>query len=79
MVTSNRTWKEVEINEWYAWVYSKSDIPEIEVIKNKKWEFVSIDDNEANEFFIDKLKEKFSLGWATVGLVSANINIEDIF
>jgi len=55
--------KTAEVNEGYAWKYWKEDYPEVEIITNKKWEFVSADDTEANEYFINKLKEKFF--WAS--------------
>lgn len=52
--------KVVTVNEAYPWVYNlKTDVPEVEVIKNKKWEFVSADDADANNFFIEKIKERF--------------------
>jgi len=69
--------KTAEVDEWYAWKYWKDDIPEVEIIKNKKWEFVSADDSEANDFFITKLKEKFS-GSSNVQSESPEVSIEDV-
>ena len=54
-------WKKVTVNKWYPWVYYIKDIPEVEIIKNKKWEFVSSDDSEANDFFKEKIIDKFSV------------------
>jgi hypothetical protein len=51
--------KDTEVNQSYKWAYDMKSIPEVEVITNKKGEFVSADDSEANEFFVNKIKEKF--------------------
>lgn len=56
---TTKEWKVVTVNQSYAWWVEYQDIPEVEVIKNKKGEYVSSDDTEANEFFITKLKDKF--------------------
>lgn len=65
--------KKINVNESYRWAYDKNAIPEIEVIKNKKWEFVSMDDADANEFFTSKIIEKF---WKKDN--DGGINLEDI-
>jgi hypothetical protein len=70
-------WKEITVNNSYAWFYKKEEIPEVEVIKNKKWEFVSADDWDANQFFIDKIKEKFGRK-NEEQIKEEEINIEDI-
>lgn len=54
----NYKWEEMEVSKNLFFV-TKFEHPEIEIIKNKKWDFVSADDSEANEFFINKIKEKF--------------------
>lgn len=55
-----KDWEEFTANNFYPWAFDiKKDVPEVEIIKNKKGEFVSADDSEANEFFISKLTEKF--------------------
>lgn len=78
--------KDFKTKESFPWIYTKEQIPEVEVIKNKKWEFISQDDSEANDFFITKLKEKFS-GNDNTGIesdeafksrVKDEINVEDI-
>lgn len=69
----NYNWKEIEVGKSYFFM-SKFEHPEVEKITNKKWEFISVDDWEANEFFITKIKDKFGKqeekDW--------EINIEDV-
>ena len=66
--------KDTEVNQSYKWAYDMKSIPEVEVITNKKGEFVSADDSEANEFFVNKIKEKFGKQESTW----TEINLEDI-
>jgi hypothetical protein len=58
---TTKEWKAFKTKQWYNWAFTKEEIPEVDVIRNKKWEFVSQDDSEANEFFKNKIKNKFSV------------------
>lgn len=57
----DKDWKDAEFEtfESYSWAVDLKDIPAIYYIKNKKWEVVNVDDDEANEFFFNKIKDKF--------------------
>jgi len=55
---TTKDWKTITVNEDYFWM-TKFEHPEVEVINNKKWEYVSSDDSEANEFFITRIRDKF--------------------
>lgn len=74
-IISKSTWKEVEVNQSYPWFYSTDQIPELEITRNKKGEIVDIDDNDANQFLIEALREKF---WKKE-VVSEEINLDDVF
>lgn len=50
--------------------WAKGFIPKAEVFLNKKWEFISMDDSEANEYIINIFKEKV---W---GDSTTNVNVE---
>jgi len=51
--------KTIEVNESYMWAYSSADIPAIEVVRD--WdEILKVKDEAANEFFKEKIAEKFS-------------------
>lgn len=67
--------KTFEASKSYDWVVDLNDIPEVEVIRNKKWELISIDDSEANDFMIWKLKEKFIKSPSDS---NDEINVEDL-
>ena len=73
-----KDWTAFTANEMYSWAVEYKDIPEVEIIKNKKGEFVSSDDSEANEFFIDKLTETFVTPNKKAEGSSDEINVEDI-
>jgi len=51
--------KTIMVNESYMWAYSSADIPKIEVVKDGD-EILKVKDAEANEFFKEKIAEKFS-------------------
>lgn len=69
-------WKEIEVGRNYFFM-SKFEHPEVEIIKNKKWEFVSADDWDANKFFVEKIKEKF--GKKEEQETITETDLEDIF
>lgn len=72
----NHKGEEFTANKLYPWAVQFKDVPEVEIIKNKKGEFVSSDDEDANNFFIDKLKEKFI--WSSSKNETEELDVDSI-
>lgn len=60
-ITFEKNWekKTAIVNDGYSWSYKASELPEVEVIKNKAWEIKSVDDSEQLMFLHQKIEEKF--------------------
>ncbi len=68
--------KKATVNESFAWKYSNNEIPDIDVVRD--WdEILKVKDENANAFFKEKIKEKFS-SQAPSSEASGEIDVDNI-
>lgn len=67
--------KTATVNASYPWAISSENIPTIDVVKDGD-EILKVKDEEANKFFVERIKEKFDKSGENTG--GDELSVEDV-